>query len=127
MRQQIGVEHHEPQRDETSDGAEHLLCGEKHDQRQQQCERCHGHVNAKQHCVRVILEQKILAVEKGFSLEEAVLGLRQHKMHPQQRHRSKQFHQRRMFRIQAKVTMSPRAVTAEDVIRLIPCLRFPSY
>ncbi len=120
MRQQIGIEYYKAQRDESCGGAKHLLCSEKDDQRQQQCERCHRHVNAKQHFVGIILEQKIFTVEKGFGLEETVLGLRHRQRHMQQRQRSEQFHQRRVFGIQAKVRVLPGHVSGVDMVVFVP-------
>jgi len=97
--QQVRIKHQQPERDEPGSGPEHFTGRQKNEQGSQQREHGGGHTRPKQHRVRIVLEQEVLAAQESLMLEKAALEGRDPERHWQQRQGRHQFHQRRMLGI----------------------------
>src|SRR4029079_16107357 len=86
-----------------------------------------GCARLREDLVRIVLVEEFFAAKKCILFKEEFLQCGRLRLRPQQGYGRKQFHQRRMFRIQPEVAVGPRAICGKDVIALIPRLRFSSH
>jgi hypothetical protein len=127
VRQQVGLEHQQRERQEARAGAEHFAGGEERHQQQSQREQGRGRARARQNHVRVVAVEELPAIRKCLGLEEAIPQRRDVQLQGQQRRGRHQFDERRMLGVQTEIASHPGHIAGEDMVALIPGLRSPPH
>ncbi len=124
MRQQIGLEGQQRERQKTGGLTKHVAAGEENQQTERERKYHHRHARAKEQLrpavARFVSKQQVTSVKVRFILEHASLERRNTKIQRQQRQRRNHLGHGRMFWIQAEIAGPQAHKAGEEMIALIP-------